>query len=169
MIENYLIWGIGLLAAALLLVMVEALVPSAGIIGMIAVALAIGGIVCLFNVSVVWGIIGILVFIGLGGVGFMFALSIMPSTRFGRRLVHGDDPDAIIDPEDAPPPGAVLGEFDHLLGQEGTAVTDLRPVGAVKFGDARHQAISEVSYIHSGTRVRVTNVEGNQIKVRPVR
>ena len=44
MIENYLIWGIGLLAAALLLVMVEALVPSAGIVGMIAVALAIGGI-----------------------------------------------------------------------------------------------------------------------------
>lgn len=166
MTESYLIWGIGLLAAALLLIMLEAFVPSAGMIGLLAAAVAIGGIVCLFQVSIVWGVMGILAFIGLGGVGFLFALSIMPSTPFGRRLVHGDD--ARVDSEDAPPPGESAGEFDHLLGQEGSAVTDMRPVGAVKIGEGRYQAVSEVSYVRSGTRVRVTAVEGNQVKVRPV-
>jgi membrane-bound ClpP family serine protease len=164
--ESYLIWGIGLLAAALLLVLVEAIVPSAGVIGLVAAAVAIGGIVCLFKVSVVWGIIGIVAFIGLGGVGFLFALSIMPSTRFGRRLVHGDDAPPLDDEDSAPP--SALGEYEHLLGQEGTVATDMRPVGAVRIGEGRYQAISEVSYIRAGTRVRVTSVDGTQIKVRPV-
>lgn len=168
MSESYLIWGIGLLAAALLLIMVEAIVPSAGVIGLVAAAVAIGGIICLFKVSVVWGIIGIVAFIGLGGVGFLFALSIMPSTRFGRRLVHGDDADALADDEDGAPPTDPLAELEHLIGQEGTAMTDLRPVGAVKIGDTRYPAISEVSYIRSGTRVRVTSVDAAQIRVRPV-
>jgi membrane-bound serine protease (ClpP class) len=168
--ESYLIWGIGLLAAALLLVMLEAFLPSAGMIGLLAAAVAIGGIVCLFKVSIVWGIIGIFVFIGVGGVGFIFALSIMPNTRFGRRLVHGDDPNALADEsEDSAPPSEAGAEFEHLIGKEGVVVSDLRPVGAIKIGDDRHQAISEVSYIRTGTRVRVTSVDGTQIKVRPLR
>ncbi len=169
MTESYLIWGIALLAAALLLVMLEAFLPSAGIIGLVAAAVAIGGIVCLFNVSIAWGVIGIVTFIGLGGVGFMFALSVMPSTRFGRRLVHGDDPDARdTGDEDAPPPADPNAEFEHLIGREGTVVSDLRPVGAIKIDNTRYQAISEVSYIRSGAKVRVTSIDGTQIKVRPV-
>jgi membrane-bound serine protease (ClpP class) len=168
LIENYLIWGIGLLAAALLLIMLEALLPSAGMIALVAAAVAIGGIVCLFKVSIAWGVIGIVAFLGLGGVGFLFALSIMPNTRFGRRLVHGDDPDIRDDDEDSPPPPDPSAEFEHLIGQQGAAVTDLRPVGAIKIGDTRYQAASEVSYIRAGARVRVTSVEGTQIKVRPV-
>jgi membrane-bound serine protease (ClpP class) len=166
--ESYLIWGIGLLAAALLLVMLEAFIPSAGMIGLLAGAVAIGGIVCLFQVSVVWGVIGIVAFIGLGGVGFMFALSVMPNTPLGRRLVHGDDAPPERDGDDAPPPTASVSELEHLVGQEGEAATDLRPVGAVKVGGARQQAISEVSYVRAGTRVRVTSVEGNTIRVRPI-
>lgn len=170
MIESYLIWGIGLLAAALLLIVLEAFIPSAGMIGLLAGAVAIAGIVCLFQVSVVWGIIGIVVFLGLGGVGFMFALSVMPNTPLGRRLVHGDDapsaPDR--DDDDAPPPTLDASELAHLVGQEGEVVTDLRPVGAVRIAGGRQQAISEVSYIRAGTRVRVTSVEGNTLRVRPL-
>ncbi len=167
--ESYIIWGIGLLAAALLLVMLEAFLPTAGMIGLVAAAVAIGGNVVLFKVSIAWGVIGIVAFIGLGGVGFLFALSIMPSTRFGRRLVHGDDPNVRDDDDDAgPPPADPNAEFEHLVGQQGTAVTDLRPVGAIKIGDARYHAHAEVSYIRSGTRVRVTSADGTQIKVRPV-
>lgn len=166
--ENYLIWGIGLLVAALLLLVVEALVPSAGIIGLVAASIAIAGIVCLFNVSVMWGIVGIITFIGVGGVGFLFALSIMPNTRFGRRLILGEDADKMDDEEGPPPDALDHSAFAHLIGKEGVAATDMRPIGAIRIGAERYQASSETAYVRTGTPVRVTSADDHQIKVRPI-
>lgn len=166
--ESYLIWGMALLIAALIMVFLEAVVPTAGILALAGAAVAIGGIVCLFNVGIVWGILGIAAFLVLGGGGFMFALSVMPNLRFGRRLIHGDAADNLPE-EGAPTPESLeAAELAKLRGKEGETLTDMRPVGAVIINNTRYQAISEVAYIRRGTRVRVTTVEDNQIKVRPV-
>lgn len=53
-----------------------------------------------------------------------------------------------------------------LVGAEGVAMTDLRPVGAVRIDGTRYDALAEVGVIAAGTKVRVTKVEFNQIKVR---
>jgi membrane-bound serine protease (ClpP class) len=62
----------------------------------------------------------------------------------------------------------VKGEFDMLLGQEGVAVTDMRPVGTIRVADQKVTATCETSFLSAGTKVRVSSVEGNQVKVRPV-
>ncbi|MBX3357060.1 MAG: hypothetical protein KF745_01400 [Phycisphaeraceae bacterium] len=160
--EAMLLWGIGLIAAALLLVFVEVFVPSGGLIAVVAAILAIAGVVCLFRVSMALGAVGSLAVLILAPTAGFFALSVLPSTPLGRKLIYGDSP-----PHDEPQE-PVEDPLAALVGQEGVALTDMRPIGAIRVGSERHQALSEVSYVRAGTRIRVTTVEGSQIKVRPL-
>jgi len=166
--ESYLIWGICLLAAAVVLLFLEVFVPSMGLLSLTALVVAVAGVVCLFQISVAWGFIGLASFVVLGVGALSFALRIFPDTPIGRRLVYGDDADRMKDPEDQPPPGPPVGEFDAFLGREGTAVSDLRPVGTIRIDDRKFSAVSETSFITAGAPVRVVSVEGNQVKVRPI-
>lgn len=56
-----------------------------------------------------------------------------------------------------------------LLGREGVALTVLRPAGMVEIDDERVDAVSEGSYIAAGSSVRVVQVQGNRVVVRPLR
>lgn len=161
--EPMLWWGLALLAAALLLIFVEVFVPSGGIISMVSAVVAIAGVVCLFRVSVGWGLTGVLMVLILGPMAAFFALQMLPSTPMGKKLLHGAEGMETTSP--APPDAGI---YDALAGQEGEAVTDLRPVGVVRIDGKRVDALSEVSVIRAGTRVRVTSVQGRQVKVRPV-
>jgi membrane-bound serine protease (ClpP class) len=55
-----------------------------------------------------------------------------------------------------------------LVGAEGEALTDLRPVGVVRIGERRMDALAQTFLIPAGSRVRVVQVEGSQVKVRQV-
>lgn len=158
-----LMLGLGLLGVALLLIVVEVFVPSGGVISLAATAVAIAGVVVLFRVSVMWGVAGILAILILGPLVGFFALQILPSTPVGRRMLFGDaGQDEPVLSGMAPP------ALDRFIGTEGVAVTDLRPIGVVKIGDERLDAVSEISFIRAGTPVRVSGVDPTQIRVRPV-
>ncbi len=164
--EAMLFWGIGLLAAALLLVILEVFVPSGGLIAIAASCCAVAGVVCLFRVSPTWGLVGILTLLILAPLAFSFALKVWPHTPIGRRML-GEKPPEQVEAERL----AAERERDQrlaLIGQEGLVLTDLRPVGIVEVQGKRFDALSEESLIRAGSRVRVTVVEPNQIKVRRV-
>lgn len=56
-----------------------------------------------------------------------------------------------------------------LLGQIGTAVTNLRPAGFAQFGDRREDVVSEGGeVIRAGSKVEVIQVEGPRVVVRKV-
>ena len=55
-----------------------------------------------------------------------------------------------------------------LVGQEGRAITDLRPSGTALIGDERVDVVSESEWITEGTPVRVVSAEGYRHVVRPV-
>ena len=55
------------------------------------------------------------------------------------------------------------------LGEEGVAVTSLRPAGKIQIGDRLLDGSAAYGYIDPGTRVRVTRVEGPWIWVEPTR
>jgi membrane-bound serine protease (ClpP class) len=55
-----------------------------------------------------------------------------------------------------------------LVGMEGEALTDLRPVGVARFEGKRMDVTAELGLIPRGARVRISEVEGNLIKVRPI-
>src|SRR6185436_20132031 len=53
-----------------------------------------------------------------------------------------------------------------LILQTGTALTNLRPAGAVNVNGEQYDAVGEGGFIHKGDTVRVTEIRGNYLVVR---
>lgn len=164
--ETLLMAGIGLILLGALLLVAEAFVPSGGILGLIAAASAIAGIVMLFRYDTTWGMIGVLTTIILGPMLFFWSLKILPHTPLGKHM-FGDSDEDIAARRDQ--------ESSHwrekrnaLMDQTGTALTDLHPVGIVKINDERHDAIAKGQIIHKDSQIRVVSIDGMQIEVRAI-
>lgn len=56
-------------------------------------------------------------------------------------------------------------EYEKLVGQEGTTLTDLRPVGTIQIGKKQYSAISDGQWIGKNTAIRVVQVDGTKILV----
>ncbi len=167
--EPLLLWGLGLLAVALLILVVELFVPSAGVLALCASAVAIAGVVCLYRHDTAWGLVGTMIVLLGGPTMLFFGLRLMPHTPIGRMLVlSNDQPGTREGDEDAPPEGVTASELAGLIGHEGVVVTALRPVGTVRIGERRYDALSELGMIKAGTAVLVTGVEGAELRVRAV-
>ncbi len=59
-------------------------------------------------------------------------------------------------------------DMDVFLGKEGIATTVLRPAGIAEFDGVRLNVVSEGEFIAANTRVRIEQVEGARIMVRPL-
>lgn len=162
--QTLLLWGFALLGAALLLVFLEVFVPSGGIIGLTAGVTAIAGVVVFWRVSPAWGVTSMLLMLVLAPIALNFALRLMPHTPMGKRLILSEDAESLQrrtakDQEQA-------AQEQALIGATGSALTSLRPIGTVEIDGTRLEALAEGGVIEAGSRVRVTSVQGNQIKVR---
>ena len=167
-----LIWGLVLLALSIVLLVVEVFVPSAGIISVVAAICAIAGVGMLWKYETAWGITGMLGVLILGPIAMIWAFKMLPYTPIGRAILGGisdEERESIRDHE-----------RDHamsriaLVGQRGTALTDMRPVGEVEVeinveGTQVTQTIeayAEHEWIEAGEPVIVTSAQGLEIKVR---
>ncbi len=56
-------------------------------------------------------------------------------------------------------------EYEQLIGQEGVALNDFRPVGTIQIGTQHYSAISNGQWFEKGTRVKVVAVDGTRILV----
>ncbi len=162
-----LLLGLGLLAAAMLLVVAELFIPSGGLIVLGAGAAAIAGIVVLFRHDMVWGFIGIgLVIVGTP-ITLSFALKIWPTTPVGRRMLMGEMTEERIEAKRAAEREA-RERRRALIGAEGEVLSTLRPVGIVQISDQRYDALAETGIIEPGQRIKVTAVTDNHLKVRAI-
>lgn len=165
MIENtLLLWGFGLLGAALLLLVVEVFIPSGGVIGILSVVSALAGVVMFWRVSWVWGATSLMLVLVMAPVCFNFALRMMPYTPMGRHLFLTESA------EDAARQAERMEEERQaeaaLVGATGVATTDLRPAGVADIEGTRVDVLSVGGPIEIGERVRVVDVQGNQVRVR---
>ena len=165
MSEN-VIWGVVLIGTGFVLAAIEVFLPSMGLIAAVAGLCALGGVVALFQESAGWGFTG-LGAVSLGALGaFLFALKVLPHTPMGRGLILGDFDDE--QPDDRLKDANELRELELALeGAVGTAATDLRPVGTAEIEGSRVEVIARTGAIDAGTPVRVVEVRGNEVYVRP--
>lgn len=164
MTETMLFWGLGLMAVAMLLVVVEIFIPSGGIFAVLSGLSALSGVVCLFFYDPVWGMLGLLFVMVMAPTAFFVGLNIWKNTPIGRHMIGTESDEKL---------RAKLEEENQeverrrkLVGKEGVAVTDLRPVGVVRIDGQRLDALADTHMVDAGQRIRVTSVESNQIKVR---
>ena len=158
-------WGLGLLLAALLVVVLEFFVPSAGLLSVLACGLGIASVVCFWRVSQVWGLTSLAAIVLLTPLIVGFFFKIYPDTPMGRRMILGNDRASEEDPLRVVSSAA---EASAMVGKEGVAISELRPAGTVRIGSERHEAISEHGMIAVGSAVRVTAEEGGRLRVREV-
>ena len=58
--------------------------------------------------------------------------------------------------------------LQEMLGKEGTALTPLRPVGAVEFENGKMNVQSDGEFIEKGAAVRVLRVSGTTVYVKKI-
>jgi membrane-bound serine protease (ClpP class) len=163
--NSHLNWAILLIAIAIVLFFIEFIVPSGGILAVCAFLSLAVGVFFLYKVDTTIGLIGAIV--SVGSLPFLFALGIkvLPSTPFYRRLLLKDVPRAGLGEHGIA--GATGRERARaLIGEQGQAVTDLKPVGTCIIKGERMDCLSAAGQIKSGARVRVIFADGIQVKVK---
>ena len=152
-------WPFLLLGLGLVFVVLEVLIPSAGILGTVAAASIVGGGVLAFRA----GNTPLAVYLGLSvllvPVALVIALKLFPKTPVGKHMTLDG---STFDPKEAAAGGA---EFDALVGTEGTAETPLRPSGKALLGGRRVDVMTRGEMIERGRAIHVLRVEGNRVIV----
>jgi membrane-bound ClpP family serine protease len=157
----YLTWGLICIAVAAILFLIEVFVPSAGVIALTASGALVTGVVLLFLNNTALGMIAAIAALVAMPFFFVFVLRLWPNTPIFRLLLLKNAPGQPVKSSEAPPMAA-----SPLLGRTGKAVSDLRPVGTCVIEGKRLECLAEGGMIAAGARVRVTSVNGMEVKVR---
>ncbi len=157
-------WAMILGAMSILFFIIELFVPSGGLLGLISGISLIGLIIVLFMIDTTYGTIGLVSSIFLVPLAIFLGLKIFPHTPVGRSLILTHEQDA----EDIQYSSTGIDDTDNLLGAEGVTVSELRPVGTCQLGGRHVECLAVSGVIDPGVRVKVVEVAGIEVKVRPV-
>ncbi|MCC6682918.1 MAG: hypothetical protein IT445_18625 [Phycisphaeraceae bacterium] len=150
-----------LMIAAIGIFVVEVMVPSGGVLGMLSACCLVVGVVMLCLVNLTWGLVVALVALialpfAIGG-----GLRIWPDTPIGRWLTMSEQQKAHFDSQKE-------AAADPRVGVEGVAITDLRPIGSCMINGKREECSAAQGLIEKGAKVRVVAVDGMQLRVEAV-
>jgi membrane-bound serine protease (ClpP class) len=153
-------WVVFLFVFGVVMMVVEAFIPGFGVFGVAGLLATVASIV-LAAASVKSGLIMLAIALVLAG-----AFSTLAFRFFARRgaLRH-----IILSDEERPELGYVApADRKNLLGLEGTALSPLRPAGAAEIAGQRVDVVSEGGFIAAGAALKVVQVEGVRVVVRPL-
>ena len=152
-----------LLVLGFIFVIAEVLIPSFGLLSVLATISFVCSVVLAFRTGVVLGTGFIVVCLVLLPVVVWVGLKhILPRSFIGRHIIHSE----VVSKK-----GEASGtdrDLRRLVGAEGVTRSYLRPAGVADIEGQRVDVITEGGMVRRGTRVRVIEVEGNRVVVRPV-
>lgn len=154
------IYPIAAFLGGVLCLVIEMLSPTVGLLAGLGVAAMLYSIVLTLGGDV-GALYALLAAMALSLLVFVVLLRYLPSSRLWNKVILRDASTAERGYVSAVTP------LD-LVGRRGWAETDLRPSGAVSFGDAPVDVVSEGGYIPRGSAVIVVAAQGSRIVVRPV-
>jgi membrane-bound ClpP family serine protease len=148
--------------AAAMLTIAEIFLPSGGLLAVCVAGCITGGVIILFQHSIVAGWIGVVIALVMIPSVVVGAFKILPKTSFGKSTTL-EPPKREMG--DAIPDTAKLKE---LMGVTGTVITPMRPVGTCDFSGHRVECVAESGYVEKGKKVQVIKIESTQLTVRVV-
>lgn len=150
-----------LIVIGIVLVVLEMFVPGFGAPGILGSVCLIAGILIKAQ-SAMEGILLTLVFLSiLGGIFILVLRSATHGALYNSPLILR----AAATKDDG---FSAAEDMQVFLGKEGETLTVLRPAGTAEFDGIRLDVVSEGDFIPKGMRVRVSEVEGRRIVVRPM-
>lgn len=153
---NTLLWGFLLVGATIFLIALELVVPSGGILAIAAAASLIGAVAAFFMHDTNTGLVSLATIAVVGPLAGWLGWKWWSGTTMATKLILQTNPDDLVAAQ------------SELLHRDGTAETDLRPIGVVRIDEQRHDALSDLGVIPAGTRITVVKVLDNQLKVRAI-
>ncbi len=170
--QTLLFWAFVLVGVTVVLMVMELFIPSGGIIGGMAGIAAIGSLAAFFVYDTNIGVIALIAYLIIAPVVIYAMFKFWFNSPYASKLILGGGESVREDPQEALTQAQQarlqrLERLRALIGTEGQTVTPLRPVGVVRINGERIDALAENGAIGDRTRVIVTDVYDNQIKVRP--
>ena len=159
-----LVWSVLLLFVGLALVCVEVFVPSGGILGFLSIAALMSAIILAFyHRGIEVGFLFLTITAVAVPSALVLAFRYWPKTPMGRRLLL-DLPSG----DQMRPDSPQRQKLRQLVGKHGVAKSVMMPSGAVLIDGATIDAMSEGIPIEAGQRIKVIEVRGSRVLVRPV-
>ncbi len=153
--------GFVLLAVAVVLGVLELFVPTGGVLAVATASCLVASIIAFFMHGMLWGFAALLAYSAGAPFAVVFGFKLWTRTPIARRMVLGNsesDADGQVPSTPAIAPVAI--------GTEGVALTPLRPIGFVRFGELRIEAAAEMGMIDIGAPVTVVESSGDRVVVR---
>ena len=151
---------ISLMVAGLVLLVLEILTPSFGLLAALAVAAFSAAIWQCYMITAVLGTVVLLATLVLVPFYLAFMVRWLPTTALGQHLflkrTTAPRGEGVPDSE----------ELQALVGKTGTTETMLRPSGAIRVEGRRIIALSESGIIPKGKAVKVVRAGGSNVIVR---
>lgn len=151
--QIYLFVSLGLLALAIVLLFLELLIPSAGALAIATAVSAVASIAAMFAYDLTWGAVYLAVLCAVGPLVVLGMVKLWSSTPLAQRMVLDS--------------AAGAAESRAVaVGDTGTTLTVLRPVGTVRIGQRRVDGLAEGGFIEANRQVTVIEVTDGTAKVR---
>ncbi len=159
---DYLFWATILLSVGLILAVLEVFVPSGGLLGFLAFVSLFSAVALAFRHGPWSGIsvLGVAVF--AVPAGLIFALQWWPKTPMGRRILL-----PLPTRDEVLPDSDKRRSLKSLVGKIGKAKSLMLPSGAVEIEGTTVDALSEGMAIEAGSWVKIIEVRGTRVVVRP--
>jgi membrane-bound ClpP family serine protease len=141
-------------------VIVEMFNPGFGIPGILGIVLLVVGVVLSAN-NVIEVLVLLGIIIAILGVTLNFVLKSVTKWRLSKIVILHETQnkeDGYIGTED----------LEYFVGQEGIALTALRPAGIADINGIKMDVVSEGDFISQNTKVKIIKVEGRRIVVRVI-
>jgi membrane-bound ClpP family serine protease len=160
--SNVLAWALVLEAIGIVLLVAEIFLPSHGTLSVLALGSLATGLYEAFQYSTGFGFASVIAALILLPTFAVTAVRLWPKTFIGKRVAPPNREFRIGDS-----PMSANGQLRGLVGQTGTTITPLRPVGACDFAGRRVECLAESGMIDRDTRVVAIDVQGQSLVVRP--
>jgi len=156
-------WPTLMMVAGFVLAILEIFIPSGGILGFLAgVAVLVSIVLAFMEQGPAAGFVFSLIAVVALPACLALAFRYLPYTPLGRRFLGGAPTD-----EEVLPDAEQREKRQELLGKIGVARSKMLPSGAIRVDNRTYDAVSQGMPIEQGEAVKVVEVYGNRIVVRP--
>jgi len=146
----------------ILLLVAEIFLPSHALLTVAGLGLLSWAVYRTFQLSELGGYVSLMLLAVILPTMVILAVRHWHRTPIGRRI---SPPNPVLTVEDA---GGRPDLLEPFIGQIGTSLTPLRPVGECRFGSQKVECVAESGMIDRGVTVQAVGIMNTSLAVRPV-